>query len=338
MFKNAKCFTMLPALLLLLATQPAVLAETWRLQEGRDWKALSDQSQDKYLLAVAEIKKQVDMGQTEEVHKALNKLKTDFPEIAGRDLDAFIKAETLFSKGKFRKAAKAYDKFLARFPKSRLYEAALARQFSIATAYLAGQKRPVLKVFRIKGYAEGAKIMDRISDRAGDAPIAIKSATATAESLERRGKFSDAYQEWSQISSRWPTGQTGMDALLAMARCKHAAYRGPKYDVSNLTSAKSYYENFRLRYPEKAKEIHVDQKLLQLDEQLAYKQFSIGQYYQKTGNKDSANMYYQTVVSNWPQSQAAKMANATMSEKTSDQKKETGWKTKTIKKLEKLFL
>ncbi|HEW79915.1 MAG TPA: outer membrane protein assembly factor BamD [Phycisphaerales bacterium] len=90
-----------------------------------------------------------------------------------------------------------------------------------------------------------------------------------------------------------------------MARCQHAAYKGPKYDASELISAKSYYENFKLRYPKDAEKFDVDKKLKQISEQLAEKQFDIGQYYQRSGNNQSANFYYQMVVDNWPVSTAA---------------------------------
>lgn len=290
--------------------------QTWRLGEEGQWEVVS--AEDKYLLAVAEIKKLVNMGETLAVEQAIDKLKKDFPEIAGPDLDAFIKAEMLYSKGKFTKAVRGYDKFLAEFPTSELYEAAMDRQFAIATAFLAGQKKRVLGALAIRGYAEGTKIMERISDQAGDAPIGVKAAVAVAQSLEKRGKFAEAYHKWSEISSRWPTGQIGKDALLSMARCKHAAYKGPKYNASDLISAKSYYENFKLRYPKDAREIDIDKILKQIDEQLAYKQFSIGWYYQETGNKQSANLYYQMVVDNWPESTAAKMAKEKMDDKGTD--------------------
>jgi outer membrane protein assembly factor BamD (BamD/ComL family) len=311
-------------------------AETWRLDEGGQWKAVS--VEDKYLLAVAEIKKLVSMGETLAVRQAVDKLKKDFPEIAGPDLDAFIGAEMLYSKGKFTKAVRAYDKFLEEFPQSELYEAALDRQFAIATAFLTGQKKRVLGVFKISGYAEGAKIMERVSDRAGDAPIAKRAAVAVVQSYERREKFTEAYHKWSEISSRWPTGQSGKNALLGMARCRHAAYKGPKYDASGLISAKSYYENFKLRYPEDAEEIDVDKILKQIDGQLAYKKFNTGQYYQETGSKQSANLYYQMVVDDWPGSTAAEMAKQAMNEEKSGAKKGKKWKENIIKKLEKLFL
>jgi outer membrane protein assembly factor BamD len=167
--------------------------------------------------------------------------------------------------------------------------------------------------------------MERITDRAGDAPIAKKAAVAVAKSYENRRKFNGAYHKWSEVSSLWPTGPLGKDALLGMARCKHAAYIGPRYDASNLVSAKSYYENFRVRHPGDAAKIDVDGRLKQINEQLAYKQFSIGRYYQKTGNEQSANLYYRMVLRNWPDSTAAKMAKTAMDAgKSSDKKGKNG--------------
>ncbi|MFA5239967.1 MAG: hypothetical protein WC476_09730 [Phycisphaerae bacterium] len=311
-------------------------AETWRLGDEGKWKTVS--AEDKYLLEVSEIKKLVNMGETTAVRKAVDKLKQDFPEAAGPELDAFLKAEILYSRGKFTKAVWNYDKFLEKFPTSELYAAALDRKFAIATAYLGGQKKTVLGVFKIKGYAEGIKIMEKISDQAGDAPIGLNAAVAVAQCYERRGKFSEAYSKWSEISSRWPSGEPGKDSLLSMARCKFSGYKGPRYDGSGLVSARSYYEDFKLRYPEDAEKIGVGETLSEVNEQIAYKEFSTGEYYRKTGNEQSAKLYYQMVVSGWPESTAAGMAKKAMSEEQSGAKKEIKWKEKIVNKIEKLLL
>ena len=298
-------FVIVSAAAVLLLALPVLGEQTWRLAEDDDWKQVSAEGKDKYLLTVAEIKRLVNTGETKAVSEALEQLKKDFPKVAGADLDTFIQAELLFCEGKFSKAFRRYEMLLGRFPGSEFYEAALEREFSIGTAFLGGQKRRLLKIFKIRGYAEGERIMDKISDRAGDAPIAVKAAVAVAQSCEKRKKFDRAYHKWSEISSRWPTGQIGRDALLGMARCKHAAYEGPSYNATDLISARSYYEKFKLRYPEDAKEIDVDGKIERIDEQLAYKQFSIGRYYDGVGNKQSANFYYRMVLDNWPESRAA---------------------------------
>lgn len=391
------------AIAAVLSALSTVSADTWRLEKGRDWKAVSAQGQDKFLLAVAETKKLVNTGQTKAARKAFDKLKKDFPEIAGPDLDAFIKAEMLFCRGKFIKAADTYDKLLTEYPQSELRQAALGRQFAIATAFLNGQTKTVFGVFKvtafaeglkimkrisehagntsigaeatvvmaqkyeerghitkairtydklltehpdsdfrdqvfdrqyviataylrgmrkrvlhvvkIKGYAEGVRIMEKITDRAGiDTPTGLKAATAVAKHYEKRKMFNEAYLKWWEISLQWQTGKTGRDALLNMARCKHAAYNNhpehkrPFYDASNLNIAKSCYEKSKLLYPKDAEETNVDQILIEIDEQLAYKQFSIGQYYQRTGNRQSSNLYFDMVIKDWPGSKAAELA------------------------------
>jgi len=295
--------------------------DTWQLEQGREWKPAQPKDEDKYLLVVARTEKLVSTGQTKKLYEEWSKLKKLFPQIKEQDLDTFIKAELLFCGGKFTKAAQTYNKFLDKdYHESKLYDAALDRQFHIAEAFLAGRKKTVLGIFKIKGYAEGIKIMEKITDRAGDRIIAMQAAVAVAKNYEERKMFNEAYLKWSEISWQWKTGQIAKQALLRMAQCKHASYKGPRYDASNLNSAKSYYQEFKLRYPEDAKELGVDGILAQIDEQLAYKQFSIGQYYQKTGNRLSANLYYDMVIQNWPESKPAELAKDNLARNLSSEK------------------
>lgn len=305
------------AVAVVLSGLSIVAADTWHLERGQSWKAVSAEGKDKFLLAVAETKKLVNTGQTKAARKAFDSLKKDFPDIAGPDLDAFIKAEMYYCRGKFTRAIRSYDKLLSEYPESGLREAALDRQFAIATAFLAGQKRTVLGVWKIKGYAEGIRIMEKITDpdRAGfDTPLGIKAAIAAAKSHEERQEFNEAYLKWWEMSLQWETGPIGKETLLGMARCKRAVYnKNPEhkrafYDASTLRTAKSCYEKFKLLYPEDTEEIGVDEILEEIDEQLACKQLSIGQYYETIGNRQSANLYYEMVVNDWPGSKAAETA------------------------------
>jgi tetratricopeptide (TPR) repeat protein len=275
------------------------------------------------MLAVAKLKELLNSGKCKAAQKALQQLKKDFPEIiapnprAVNAFDAFVEAEMLFCKGKFTKAVRSYNKFLDKYRQetTELAEVALDRQLSIATAYLSGRKRKILLFFKMRGYATGIRIMEDIIDREGlGTPIGLKAAKATADNYEKRKRFEDAYHWWSLVFPEWEMTDFGKEALLAMARCKHSAYRGPKYDVSTLIAAKNHYENFKQRYPSENTE--VDNRLQQINEQLAYKQFSIGRYYQKTRTKEQdadkvnrANLYYEMVKAKWPQSTAAKMAD-----------------------------
>ncbi len=310
------------AVVVVLSALSSASAGTWRLEKGRDLKAVSADGEDKFLVAVAEAKKFVNTGQTKAARKAYDVIKKDFPEIAGPDFDLFIKAEIYYCKVKFTKAVRNYNKLLTEYPKSGFREAALDRQFAIATAYLAGKKKTLLGFIKIKGYAEGIRIMEKITDRVGlDTQMGIKASVAVAENYEQRKKFNEAFLKWWEISLEWEMGPVGRDALLGMARCKYAVYNKPPeykrtfYDASSLSSAKSYYGRFKLLYPKDAKEIGIDEILSEIDEQLAYKQLSIGRYYQKTGNRQPANLYYDMVVNDWPGSKAAQEAKELLANK-----------------------
>lgn len=300
----------LAVLFAVLLSAYADAAETLHLGSDGQWKNAADEPSGKLLLAAAKIKQVVDTGDTKSALQCLAQLNIDFPDIAGPDLEVFTDAELLYAQGKWNKAVRKYDELLDSFPGSWLYASALERQFSVATAFLTGEKRTVMKYLKLSAYEEGEKIMHNIADRTGDAPIAKKALRTVAESYETRGKFLDAYEAWADISTRWPTGQMGKESFLRMAQDQHSAYKGPKYDSSSLLSAKTYYNQFKDRHSQLEGEHEIDDKINMIYEQRAYKQFRIGQYYDKTDSPQASNIYYQYVINDWPDSAAAKMAKA----------------------------
>lgn len=280
--------------------------------------------QEGFALAVAQTKMLVDTGKCKAAKKAFEQLKTNFPEITQPDSnepDLFIEAEMLRCTGEFAKAARQYTILMDQFPpESRFYSAALDRQFRIATAFMAGEKKTVLGIFKIKGYAEGIRIMDGINYRLGfDNPVGIKAAVEVARCYQERKKFDEAYYRWDEIREQCSDDKLRKEALLFMAQCRLAVYKGYEYDTSSLigrplnpesyyNSAKSCYEKFRQQYPDDANDFGIGQSLKEIDEKMALKQYKIGQYYQENGNNLSANLYYRMVVERWPGTEAAKMA------------------------------
>ena len=294
-------------LLLTISLGIFALAETtWRLQQD-GWVDVATEPQGQYVLDVAEFKQYVATGQAKEAEKALAQLKEKYPNIVGEDMDAFSKGEILYSQRKFIKAFEQYDRFMNAYPQSALNDSALERQYEIARAFLYGQKRSLF-VFRIRAYEEAAGMIERIVERTGDAPIAKRSMKTLAQSYEDRGEFTEAYYRWSDTWDKWPSGQIGADALLGMADNLHASYRGPKYDASMLNSSRDYYEQYIAKYSLWAQEQGISTIIDEIDEQIAEKQLDIAMYYERTSSVTAANLYFQRIVDEWPNSVAAKIA------------------------------
>jgi len=305
----------LAALLLAGPMPQAIRADTWRLDANQEWKEVSAERRESFLLALANADRFVNTGQVKQAKASFDAIREDFPEITGPDFEIFAEAEIYYSKGKLGKTVKTYDKLLTEYPRSSFRDAALSRQFAIATSFLAGRKKTVLGFIKLSRYGEGIAVMEKITDRTGfDTVMGIDAATAVARNYEEREKWEEAYLKWWEISLHWQRGPVGRDALLGMARSKMAVYRShPEekrvlYDTSGLKIAKSCYERLGRFYPEEAAEIGAYRTIREIDEQLAEKQLAIGRYYQKVGYPQAANLYYDMIVRDWESSEAAETA------------------------------
>lgn len=285
-------------------------AETWHLNPQSGWQVVGDTPEGRYLLAISELRQTLASGEPKDVLAAMDTLKAEHPDMTGGDVDAFLTAETAYAKRNLGQAGKRYKEFLEAWPDSPLQTLAMERYFSIGAAFLQGQKRVFLKILRLPAFDDGVAIMQTIADKAGNTPISLRALTTLAENQERRKKFIDAYYTWAEIVSRWPTGVEGQNALLRMARALHTSYNGPDYDASAIKSARSYFEDYRLRYPQMAQQLRLDETITLIDEQLAYKTYQVGYYYERAENARGAAVHYDQTQAHWPGTSAAQMAAA----------------------------
>ncbi len=284
-------------------------SQTWVLTDKMSLEtAVVEQGVD-FATDFAAIRQATDLNKTERMLVLSWKFQQNYPELtSGEDWKAYLEAELAFSKRNWRKSSELFTAFLDEYPVSSFYDAALERTYEIASAFLAGQKRRAFVIFMIRAYDDGEVMMRKIADKAGRSSIAQRALITLAESFEKRGLYLDAYNVWTEVALRWQTGEIGRQSLLAMARCMHSAYRSPSHDGSPIISAEGYYSQYMLRYPELADREGVDDYHNSSLEQIAYKYYKIGEYYQNTGDLQSATMYYNYVLDNYADLDVAALA------------------------------
>lgn len=317
------------ALVVMISCCHSAVGKTWKLTGGEKLETVADDPQSLYRQAIDDLKKLVQEGDVDEVKEALKQIKAEFPDRVGPDLELFALGETRYWQERYGKALVKYEKLLKDYPGSEYAGLALQREFGMAQEYLEGRKKVILGFIKLSGFSEGVELMEKISDRAGldDANgVGLKAAIAVAEQFEAREKYIEAYLKWSEIASYWETGPIGKRALYRMAEDNLAAYnryppeKRPNYDASKLNTAKSYYQKFLLLYPEEAKLNEVPAKIAQIDEQMAFKQYTIAQFYRRTGERQAARLYFDMIVRNWPNTQAATQAKEALAEDQADGK------------------
>jgi len=321
MRKNQRKPRIAVVLLITVALTVVGVAETWRLGNNQQWQKVADANSSGKTFntntlegAIAQAKQLASEGKRSKAKKAYAKISLNYPQFAGDDFNAYVKAELMYAKRKYAEAAKIYSDFIDNYPESPLWQAALEREFQIGSAFLYGQKRTVLKIFKLHAYEEGTEIMYEIADTTGDAPIAKRAIETLAVSNEKRDAFDEAYLAWADAQNRWPTGDMGQMSLLGMARSLEKDYKGPAFDGKVLISSKSYYTEYTTRYPESAQQLQVSQTLATLEREMSEKELLIAEYYKRTASYQAADLYYQQVISRWPASAAAKAAEQKLPE------------------------
>jgi outer membrane protein assembly factor BamD (BamD/ComL family) len=287
-------------------------------------KSLTQTEADQLHEDVVVLQALVDARKESAVERSIKAMTASYPQIAEYELKDFLKAEAYLLKDKFSRAAKVYQKVVEDYPASELRTPTVQRLYDIGTMYVVdGRKKVLLWVFRISGSETGIKVLEVVSEAEGlEDPdgLGLKSALHIVDNYEKRQMYEDAYLKWLEISTVWEDGSLGRQALLGMAENKHASYnknpveRRPFFDASSLKTAKTYYEKYMILFPDDQSESYVKTQIQEIDEQIAYKEYSIGQFYERTGQKRAANLYYDMVIGSWPGSEAAQMARETLNQ------------------------
>ncbi|MCU0915276.1 MAG: outer membrane protein assembly factor BamD [Planctomycetes bacterium] len=292
-------------------------AQTLRLTNGDRWESAAGDPQNRFQQALAQLQQLAREGDAGDIKEALRQIKAEFPDQVEPDLDLYIWGEWYYWRDRYGKAVKKFEKMFKDYRRTQFSAPALQREFDIAQAYLEGRKKTVLGLFKMSAYEDGIELMEKISDRAGLDElegIGLRAAIVVAEYYEAAEKYIEAYEKWSEIASYWETGPIGKRALYRMAEDNLAAYdRRPEdkrahFDASRLTTARTYYVKFLALYPQDAKQEEVPEKIRHIDEEFAYKQYFIGEFYRRTGEHRAANLYFEMVLRSWPGTEAGALA------------------------------
>jgi outer membrane protein assembly factor BamD (BamD/ComL family) len=310
----------------------AAATETWRLAKDQQWQSVTANPQQEYLHAMAELNDLIRSGEAKDAREALKAIKEQYPQRVGPDLDQFVDAELDYWNDNYEKAVPEYDKLLKNFPGSEYAGTANAREYDMAKAYLNGRKKIVLWFIPMDGHAEGVKIMEKITDRTGlqdPNGVGLKAAIDVAEYHESVREYLDAYTKWAEIAAYWEKGPVAKRAIYRMAEDNFLAYdehppaRRAFFDATPLITARKYYEKYAKLWPGEVDSLDIPDKLKQIDEKMAFKQYTIGQYYRRAGKKDAAGYYFDMTVKNWPKTEGADKAREALGEEPYEPSKDS---------------
>ena len=119
------------------------------------------------------------------------------------------------------------------------------------------------------------------------------------------GSHLEAAREFRRVSDETPNDALAPDALLRVGDVYSDLWRRPELDPSYGQTALATYQELLNRYPNSRAAPRARQRIEELQERFAFKEYRAGMFYFKLKAYDSAILYLKDVVATYPKSSIA---------------------------------
>ncbi len=285
---------------ILVVTGVANADEVVLNETGREWVQVSDLPRG--LVAVQQL---LDEGRPKKAYKQVKKWIKAHEDSEVMDRALYLKAQAQFDRKLYYQSFEVYEEMLDGWGASRLFESALQQQMEIARRFLAGAKRKIWGFIPASARTEGLEILDRVVERWPGSELAAQALMMQADYYYGRGRFIEAQATYQIVVENYTKSGYYEKALLRNAESTHAQYRGPLYDSGCLTEARLRYEQYRARFPARARELGIESRIVRIRWEESEKHYEIADFYRRTHRQEAAHYYADYIEGHWPETEWA---------------------------------
>lgn len=236
-------------------------------------------------------------GKSGKAIKLYDKVATKYPFAPSAPQARFRQAEMLEQQGDIEDAFEAYDQFLDRFQGSGLYSSALNRQASMAQSAAEGDVKSSFLGLKTKFSLEKTvDMLGKVRDHAPRSRTAAKAQFTIGELYQSKKKSKEAIAAFRQLVRDQPDASEAPEALFRVGMLFiEEADRGNQ-NQANLDLAREAFNDYLLQYPGHSRNAEARRMIANLGGRDLQRSYDIAEFYQKTGNIESAKVYYRDIL------------------------------------------
>jgi len=202
---------------------------------------------------------------------------------------------------RFYEAFLEYQKVIDKYPFSERIQEIIERQYKIGEAFMEGKaKLSVGKNILVEH--PSIEIFRKVVENSTYGPLAPIAQYKLGLVLKSLGRYQEAEEEFEKVISNYPNSEWFFAAKFQIASCKAALSRSSDYDQERTAEAKKMFEEFVKEHPDAALSRDAEKNIEDLKEKEAKSNFDIGFFYERQKIYDSAKLYYNFVIENYPKS------------------------------------
>jgi len=206
-------------------------------------------------------------------------------------------AQLLEKQGDVIAAFDAYQKFLERYQASNLYAGALKRQAEMAQSAADGEvKTSFLGLKSSLSTDKVVGMLEKVRDNAPRSATASKAQFTIGELHQSRKDDKEAIDAFRKLVRDYPDSKEAPEAQFRIGKVFVAQAARGNQNLATLDLAREALQDYLTQYPGHSKNAEAKQLLADLGGRNVQRTFDVAEFYLKTGEKESAKVYYRNVV------------------------------------------
>ncbi len=206
------------------------------------------------------------------------------------------------------KAADAYQKLIDRYPYSDRIKDAVKKEFEIAGRFAEGEKIKVVGIPTFSGRDKAIELYTHVVKNAPFGSYGDQAQFQIGEVYKTQGFYEEAQKAYQTLVDEYPSSDLLTKARYQIAYVSLLASKKANYNEDSAKRAIEEFKSFKESYPENAQSLEADESIKILRARKAMTSFETGAFYDKQNKRASAKVYYQEIVTRYPETPAAELA------------------------------
>jgi outer membrane protein assembly factor BamD (BamD/ComL family) len=238
-----------------------------------------------------------DRGKHSSAIKQYAKVADKYPFAPSSSQARLRQAELLEQDGEVVKSFDAYQKFLTRYQGSGMYAKALDKQAKMAQSAADGDVKSSFAGLKSKLSTEKTvEMLSKVRDNAPRSATSAKAQFTIGELYQSNDEAKDAIEAYRKLVRDQPESSYAPEALFRVGVVlMEEADRGNR-NQATLDLAGEAFSDYLLQYPGHSKNAEARSMSKSLGGKDLQRSFEIAEFYDKSGQFESAKIYYRDVV------------------------------------------
>lgn len=296
----------------MLSAAPVAHAQwVWTPQTGR-WVNAKKLPKETAELQIEYTRSLMVDGEYKKALRETQKFQEFYGDAPEADQNQFLRGEIKLAMGDYMDAAREFQQVISAYPESDLFDDVIEKQYEIGDRFYAlGEKRLSddewykFRFFRKKPFKQAIEVYSMVIENQPFTAAAAEAQYKVGLCHYTREEYQEAAFEYRRVIEDYAGSDWVDEAAYGLAMCYYEQSLPPEYDQSPSYLTVDAIESFKERYPNDSRVAELEPKSAEMIENIAAQRYQTAQFYERRRMFESARIYYELVVEQFPGTDAA---------------------------------